>query len=177
MPIPGKPADPGQLRLLAGLLATPTGDSLPVLNTLSEDHPWLCAGVNELLSLPLDQWQGEHTRLFVNGYPKTVCPPFESAYRHGCMHGTATGQLSDLYRRLGLAVGDIPADYLGAELEAATWLLEQPDAHATELWDELWNNHLAIWAGRFAADLQSESELRLYRDLGEKIAALFETQP
>jgi TorA maturation chaperone TorD len=179
MPTPGKPADPGQLRLLAGLLATPTGDSLPVLNALSEDHPWLLPGVEELTALPLDQWQGEHTRLFVNGYPKTVCPPFESAYRHGCMHGNATGQLSDLYRRLGLSAGEVPADYLGTELEAAAWLLEQldPEPHTTGLWNELWHNHLAIWAGRFAADLRSKSELRLYRDLGEKIAALFEAQP
>lgn len=177
MPIPGKPADPGELRLLAGLLASPTADSLPVLNALSEDHPWLQPGVDELTVLPLDRWQGEHTRLFVNGYPKTVCPPFESAYRHGCMQGSATGELNDLYRRLGLTAGEVPADYLGTELEAAAWLLEQHESADAALWTDLWDGHLARWAPRLATDLQSNSGLRLYQDLGTQIAALFGTRP
>ncbi len=175
MPIPGNTMQPEHLRLLGGLLAAPTEESLPLLQTLAEEHPWLRPGVAELANLPLDQWQGEHTRLFVNGYPKTVCPPFESAYRQGCMHGPATGELSDLYRRLGLTAGEVPADYLGTELEAAAWLLEQPNT--TELWHELWNNHLAIWTARFANDLQAGSQLHLYQDLGKQIAALFGTQP
>jgi TorA maturation chaperone TorD len=177
MPTPGNAQQPEQLRLLGGLLAGPADDSLALLQALADDHPWLKPGVDELAALPLDQWQGEHTRLFVNGYPKTVCPPFESAYRHGCMHGTATTELGDLYRRLGLTAGDIPADYLGAELEAATWLLEQPEAADPALRDELWDNHLSVWLPRFAADLWAESKLRLYRDLGARLAALCEPPP
>jgi TorA maturation chaperone TorD len=116
--------EPGHLRLLAGLLAAPQEDSLEVLRELSGEQEWLRQAVGEIEEMPLDRWQGEHTRLFISGYPKTVCPPFESAYRYGGMSGSGDEELLGIYLRMGRAPQDMPPDYLGVLLEGAAELLE-----------------------------------------------------
>ena len=68
------------LRLYSGLLASPGSGSLEVLRELAGEHEWLRQPLAELENLPLGEWQAEHTRLFISGHPKTVCPPFESAF-------------------------------------------------------------------------------------------------
>jgi TorA maturation chaperone TorD len=172
MPIPGEQTTPEQLRLLATLLATPADDALAALHELATGDLELQEACAELTPLPLDRWQGEHTRLFVSAFPKVPCPPFESAYRHGQMDGKATLELETLYRRIGLESKEIPADYLGVILECAAWLMEQPEETAAGYLNELWQQHLALWLPQFSADLQRESELRLYRLLGERLGSL-----
>lgn len=161
--------DPDYLRLLAGLLAAPEADSLAVLTKLVDEHPWLRDPVAELFDLGLPHWQAEHTRLFISNYPKTLCPPFESAYRGGA----PTGELAALYLRIGLEANDISADYLGAMLECAAYLLESGSA-TDNLWHELWNEHLARWVPRFSNDLINVQDCPLlYHRLGEKFSDLF----
>jgi TorA maturation chaperone TorD len=182
------------LKLLAALLAQPADDGLDLLRHWLPGHPWLAPAIDELAGLPLAEWQAEHTRLFVNGYPKTPCPPFESAYREGRMGGTSGEQLRDLYRRVGLAATGAPSDYLGALLECAAYLtgqcglLQPPLKHTAApagtsppgtagespctLLATLWHDHLGRWLPRFAQDLQDAAQLRLYRLLGERLAAL-----
>ena len=160
------------LRLLGGLLATPGSDSLETVKALVEEHGWLSPAVDELSSLPLDQWQGEHTQLFLSGYPKTPCPPFESAYRNKRMNGPACSEVEAFYQRAGLQMEseEVPADYIGTELECAAWLLDQGEQ---ALWEELRGEHLSRWIGKFAEDLKAAATLKLYRSLGEKLADLF----
>lgn len=163
--------DPSQLRILAALLAQPEDDALDALRDLLPDAPWLAESIAELEQVPLHQWQGEHTRLFINGWPKTPCPPFESAYRQGQMGGTAVGDLDGLYRRAGLQAEEAPSDYLGTLLECTAWLSEQKD-EATLL-RELEQDHLGRWVPRFARDLREHGALVLYRTLGEQLALLY----
>ena len=160
------------LRLLGGLLATPGKDSLETVKELATQHNWLLPAVDELSSLPLDQWQGEHTHLFLSGYPKTPCPPFESVYRNRRMNGPACTEVEDFYQRAGLQMNsdEVPADYLGTELECAAWLLDRGEQ---ALWDELLEGHLKKWVGKFAVDLKTAATLKLYRSLGEQLAAIF----
>lgn len=160
------------LRLLGGLLATPGSDSLETVKALVKEHSWLSPAVDELSSLPLDQWQGEHTRLFLSGYPKTPCPPFESVYRNKRMNGPACSEVEAFYRRAGLQMEseEVPADYLGTELECAAWVLDQGQQ---ALWDELRENHLNKWVRKFAEELQAAARLKLYRTLGEQLTRLF----
>ena len=160
-----------ELRALAALLALPDSDGLEALEWMVEATPWLAPSVEELKELPLDRWQAEHTRLFINGFPKTPCPPFESAYRHGQMGGMAVDELETLYSRSGLDPGDIPADYLGVMLEYAAHL-EGREAEA-ELREALWKEHFARWLPRFANDLRTHARLRLYRDLADRLATYF----
>nr|VFK39433.1 MAG: chaperone TorD involved in molybdoenzyme TorA maturation [Candidatus Kentron sp. TC] len=167
----GRP-DSNYLRFLAGLLAAPEADSLAALAELTDEHTWLREPLAELSNLGLPHWQAEHTRLFISNYPKTLCPPFESAYRGG----SPTGELKGLYLRLGLEANDISTDYLGTMLECAAYLLEEPgfvDNH--DLWRELWDEHLAQWVPRFSNDLVKAPNCPLlYRRLGEKFSALIQ---
>ena len=165
-------ASPETLRLLSGLLASPGSDSLAVLRELAGEHAWLGEPVAELEQTPLEEWQAEHGRLFISGHPKTVCPPFESAFLGGAMFGDACDQLGDLYRRVGLQAEGLPPDYLGTLLECAAYLLEQPCGHSEELLKELWREHVATWVPRYGAVLQQESQLQLYRQLGQRLAGL-----
>jgi putative dimethyl sulfoxide reductase chaperone len=160
------------LHILAALLAVPEDDGLDVLRDLYPLAPWLGPAIAELERLPLAQWQGEHTRLFVSGYPSTPCPPFESAYRHGQMGGTAASELARLYLRAGLQATGAPADFLGTLLECAALLEEQGDPGQVLL--ELWDEHLLRWLPRFAQDLQTHSVLGLYQLLGAELARLAE---
>ena len=170
--------DPSHLRRLAMLLAMPEAGALEALREISSQEPWLSEPIAELESLPLERWQAEHTRLFVSGYPKTPCPPFESAYRQGNMGGTAALDLQGLYRRAGLEAGETPPDYLGTQLEFAAYLLDvgpgegDADCPAGALTAELWDEHLCRWLPRFARDLHTQAELMLYRGLGERLACL-----
>ena len=152
------------------LLGMPDGHSLPILRELALEHSWLKPPVVQLHEIPLDEWQAEHTRLFINGYPKTPCAPFESIYRHGRMEGPACDELARLYADAGVAVSDdLPTDYLGTMLEFAALLLERgtPDAHRqlTALRDK----HLSLWLPQFSQRLLTESRFKLYRCLGEKL--------
>lgn len=164
-----------RLRILAALLAVPQGDGLDALRDLRPYAPWLGAAIVELEGIALGAWQGEHTHLFVSGFPTTPCPPFESAYRHGQMGGTAVAELASLYRRAGLHATGAPADYLGTLLECAALLEERGDPQ--RLLPELWQNHLQRWLPRFAQDLQTHSALLLYRLLGFELARLTEDIP
>lgn len=172
------------LRLLATLLAQPEEDALAALKDMLPLAPWLAPAIAELEGLPLARWQGEHTRLFVNGYPKTPCPPFEAAYREGQMGGgTTCERLTDLYRRAGLAATGGPPDYLGTQLECVAYLADQaattdaallgPGRESPDtLLCALWEDHLSQWLPRFAEDLQQAARLALYRALGAQLAEL-----
>ncbi len=151
----------------------PTRESYSVLDEMSHQAPWLRDTLPELITLPLDRWQGEHTRLFISGFPHTACPPFESAYRGGLMGGSTNEQLVMLYQRVGLETRDIPPDYLGALLELAAHLLERSEPLDPPLWAALWEEHLGAWVPRFARDLINATHLNLYRRLGAELLDLF----
>jgi putative dimethyl sulfoxide reductase chaperone len=186
---------PQQLRLLAGLLAAPTENSLEVIAELTTEKHWLQEPLQELTTIPMDQWQAEYTRLFTNDKP--VCPPFESLYRQGILNGPLYSEIERIYQTIGLeTVEGIPSDYLGAMLECGAYLLEQKSAlfsytsirqktegekkwvHLDErssqsVFQTLWQTHLAEWVPQFADDLQQHSEIDLYQKLGMKLKELF----
>ncbi len=183
---------PQKLRLLAGLLAKPSEESLMAIEEIAQENHWLYDSLAELKEMSLEHWQAEHTQLFINGHPKTLCPPFESVYRHTMMNGPACGEIEQLYQSIGLeTVADVPSDYLGIMLECAAYLLEQKSFPPSETenvnednllhieesawkhFQTLWQDHLAKWVPRFANDLQKHSQLRLYQQLGLKLKELF----
>jgi len=163
-------------RTLAQRLGQPDEGSLPALKDMLEENSWLDTAIDELSATPLDQWQAEHTRLFINGYPRTACPPYGSIHRHGRMEGPICDELRSLYQRAGLApVREVPADYLGTILEFAAWLHEQETGKARGLLEELRDRHLAGWLPDYGACLQRESRLRLYRDMGVQLESWLST--
>ncbi len=164
--------DPTNLRLHGLMLCMPDTESLSLLQTLSAEQSWMQAGLEELRQTPLDQWQGEYTRLFVNGFPKTAAPPYESVYRHATMFGPVVDKLHDLYREAGLTIGEMPADYLGTQLEFAAHLAASEDPRAEHLQTRLWQEHLRHWLPRFTADLCQHSKLLIYRLWGGQLTLL-----
>jgi TorA maturation chaperone TorD len=164
--------DAKTLRMLGLMLCMPNEESLPLLKELSSDQPWMQAGLCELTETPLCEWQGEYTRLFINGFPNTPAPPYESVYRHQAMFGPVVDELAKLYRNAGLTAEQMPADYLGTQLEFAAYLTESDDPQA-EVWlKQLWREHLQQWLPRFVADLCEHSQLLIYRLWGGQLTLL-----
>lgn len=161
-----------ELKILASLLGAPDLDAKEVVGELAVHYVWLQPAAEELEQLPLEEWQAEHTRLFVTGYPTTPCPPFESAYLSGRLYGPQTQSLKQLYKRMDMHPSGAPADYLGTLLECAAYLKANPAAEKV-FWFELWNEHLARWVPRFCRELQKESQLALYRIVAERLCVLF----
>ncbi len=162
----------GELQLLAALLAMPASDSLTLLREHAQQAAWLGTALDELDDLPLDWWQAEHTRLFINGYPEAPCPPFASHWRHGCMQGPVVDELAALLARVGVASETISPDYLGVLLECCAWLEADETPHARTALGELWATHLQPWLPQFAAALQDHARLRLYQTLGAQLQRL-----
>ena len=180
--MPTNQINPQQLRLLAGLLAMPSEDSLDVIEEIAQQNNWLYESFDELkATVSLEHWQTEHTRLFINGHPKTTCPPFESVYRNGIMQGPACNEIEQLYQAVGLEpIKDMPSDYLGIMLECAAYLLEQKSStlnsqpnNEVDNFQILWQDHLAKWVPKFADDLLKHGQLLLYRQLGQQLKELF----
>jgi TorA maturation chaperone TorD len=164
--------DTKTLRLHGLILCMPERESLSLLQELSQDNSWMQAGLHELSLTPLEEWQGEHTRLFVNGFPKTAAPPYESVYRHQTMNGSVVDKLHDLYRDAGLVIGEMPADYLGTQLEFAAHLAASDDPRASHWQTRLWQNHLQQWLPKFISDLCQHSQLLIYRLWGGQLTLL-----
>ncbi|MBF0110994.1 MAG: molecular chaperone TorD family protein [Magnetococcales bacterium] len=165
-----------ELRILAGLLAYPEEDALERLREWMPALPWLGEAVAELETLPLDRWQGEHTHLFLNGFPKTIAPPFMSYWNEGRMVGNNLGALHRVYRDAGLEpVDGLPGDYLGTMLEFLALLLDNPQTPGSPGSMDaqtFYKQFLHPWIQRFVQALREGSELFLYRKLAERLELL-----
>jgi TorA maturation chaperone TorD len=161
-----------ELRILASLLGAPDMDAKEALEELAVHYEWLRPAAAELDGLSLEEWQAEHSRLFVKGDPCTPCPPFESAYLSGGVPGRGVRELKDLYFRLGITADGAPADYLGTILECAAHLNAEPQV-GRSYWSGLWDHHLVRWVPRFCRELQRESRIVLYRTIAERLCVLF----
>lgn len=161
-----------QLQLFATLLGAPEADSLESLQSLNTQHPWLAGPLCELYETPLQKWQGEHTALFINGYPHTVAPPYLSALRSNQMGGTEEEEMRNFYYRLGLEADGMPADYLGTLFECAAWLLQQEERQSEDF-AELWDNYLYPVLPNFANRLIEHQGLRLYQEMGRQLSRLY----
>ena len=130
--------------------------------------------LGKLSSLPLDQVQGEHTRLFINAYPHVPCPPYESAYREGELLGVAAEQVDALYREWGLVVEGEQVDHVGAELEFIVFLLTLDTPKARDAAETFTRDHLARWLPRWADDVVRESHLGFYRVVGQLMTVILQ---
>lgn len=163
---------PENLQLFSLLLGTPEPESLALLEGMSDEHDWLCEPVEELKRLPLEQWQAEHTSLFINGYPHTLAPPFLSALQNGEMGGDTAERVSKFYHYLGLEADSMPADYLGTLFECAAWLLQIEREAQQPAFEQLWNDFLCPILPGFATRLIEYDGLKLYTRMGQQLERL-----
>jgi TorA maturation chaperone TorD len=135
--------------------------------------------VETLAKEPLVKLQAEYTRLFISGYPKTPCPPYESAYREGRLMGQANAATRALYSEWGMVIEPPLADHLATEFEFLAFLLtlaqttpevaDQALAARTAFLTE----HLGQWLPQFAADLQAHTRFEGYRKLADFLLSCF----
>lgn len=160
-----------ELRVLSRLLAHPEGDALEGLKEVVPHYPWLAEAVAELEGITMEQWQGEHTRIFINGFPRTLAPPFMSAWSEGQMAGHGVRALRQVYQATGLEPAEgMPGDYLGTMLEFLAYLLENPKDGGAMGADAFKEQFFHPWIRSFTQALQGGSELKLYRVLATRLA-------
>jgi len=158
-----------ELRVLASLLGHPDLDTKEVVQELAAHYTWLEPAARELENLSLDTWQAEYARLFEG---ESRCPPYESVYMSGRMHGPQEAELRELYLRLGMAHNGAPEDYLGTLLECAAVVNANAEV-GKDYWSELWDGHLRQWVPRFCFELRHHSRIALYRAVAERLCVLF----
>ena len=141
---------------------------------------WL-ASLGDLKSEPLEEVQYEYTRLFVNGYPKTACPPYESVYREGTMLGESAMDVYLIYQDWGLEVSEEEAgDHLAVMLEFLYYLAslrevaddEEKLEAVEEAIEGFWKDHLQPWLPQFAGDLMENAEMPFYTRLGNVLTEI-----
>ncbi len=130
-------------------------DLSPIVDLLSEESP-----VN---------LQAEYTRLFISGYPKTPCPPYESAYREGRLMGQANVSVRALYSQWGMVVDPPLGDHIATELEFLAFLtalaMTAPEIAEQALTTRaaFLSEHPGQWIPQFAANLQTHAQIEGYR--------------
>lgn len=77
-------------KFLSQCLAYPNAAFIPALDEVLEkidaDRDPLQTLVAAFERENAESLQAEYTRLFLNGYPHTICPPYESVYLEKRMH-------------------------------------------------------------------------------------------
>lgn len=159
-----------ELNLLASLLNAPDLCTKEAVLELAEHYPWLKPATEELEKLPVDVWQAEHKRLFLDcAFALQPCD-FKQLTRRP--HGPPLKTLQQLYKRMGLGFAETSADYFGTLLECAAYLNANPNLGKI-YWSELWHDHLACWIPGFCKELKAESRLAIYRVIAERLNMLF----
>lgn len=123
---------------------------------------------------PVVKLQADYTRLFITGYPRTPCPPYESVYREKQLLGKSNQEVQTIYREWGMSVDARLADHLATEFEFLAFLssstaLPEIADKAQEAARSFTRDHLQKWVPQFAADLQNNAGLEGYKALGEAI--------
>jgi len=105
----------------------------------------------------LETLQVEHTRLFVNAFPKVIAPPYASLYldQEPALYGASAEKVRACYREHGLDLAgpaDIP-DHLCLELEFLARLAEDGEDEAES---RFLAHHFRPWFARFKRRVMHE---------------------
>ncbi len=113
-------------------------------------------------SLPLEGLQIEYTRLFINGCPHVLAPPYASVYLDRSLQGPFTEKILSFYRARGFVMhrdSDLP-DHLVHQLEFLARLAESGDQKN----ESLFLKQLFLpWFQAFAPRVEQESQHPFYR--------------
>lgn len=164
-------------KFLSRCLAYPNQAFIPTLVEISEQ---IKTGSDERQGLirafeleETEPLQAEYTRLFLNGYPHTVCPPYESIYLEKRMHGDAAVAVQKTYTKWEMSVEASLIDHLSTELEflaflaSAESLNNEVSADAGKAAEQFIKRHICRWGPQFIEDLKEGAKMDCYRKLGE----------
>ena len=162
------------LKLLGLAFAYPNEALLSTLRDVAKNIGRNNVAVKKLIAAfeqdELEIVQGEYTRLFINGYPKTPCPPYESVYREQRMLGNASLEVQESYMEWGMTVDTPLSDHLATELEFLSFLASaesEPSIaeEAVEATQHFMTAHIDRWVPQFSNDLQKSATLDVYKQL------------
>lgn len=97
---------------------------------------------------PIEDLQVEYTRLFINGMPHVIAPPYGSVYIDKSLQGAFAGDTLAFYGKKGFGMdpdADLP-DHLIHELEFLSLLAEEEDFEGEE---EFLKNLFRPWFKKF----------------------------
>lgn len=136
-------------------------------------HQFL-SGEKEEIALDMSR---EYTRLFINGFPRVVAPPYGSVYldKEGLVFGKTTAEVLQFYHGAGFTlkeeIGDLP-DHIAHELEfmgiltaqeADTAGAEKVGLEETQM--NFLSRYLLSWIPAFCERIRKDSRSAFYRTL------------
>lgn len=121
----------------------------------------------------------EYTRLFINGFPKVVAPPYGSVYleKDGLVFGKTTSEVLRFYHGAGFTlkeeIGDLP-DHIAHELEFMG-ILTAREVEATgvekvrleETQMNFLSHYLLSWIPDFCERVREDSKSAFYQTLAD----------
>jgi TorA maturation chaperone TorD len=134
------------------------------------------SGQKEEVSLEMSR---EYTRLFINGFPKVVAPPYGSVHleKDGLVFGKTTSGVLQFYHEAGFTlkedIGDLP-DHIAHELEFMRILTGREAETAgtekvrlEEIQMDFLSQYLLSWVPAFCKRIREESTSVFYRALAD----------
>jgi len=109
----------------------------------------------------LEDLQVEYTRLFINGMPHVVAPPYASVYLEKSLQGKYAENVLIYYRSLGYTLSehsDLP-DNIIHQLEFLSFLAEDKDQQSEE---EFLSKYFLPWYKIFSNLIKKESQHPFY---------------
>ncbi len=111
--------------------------------------------------------QAEYTRLFISGFPKTPCPPYESFFTQGILFGKANEIVRKIYSDWEMDVIPSLADHISTEFEFLAFLSAVKETSdytndAKQTFTYFLNNHILNWILDFAYTLQNNTKNNYY---------------
>lgn len=110
---------------------------------------------------PIEELQIEHTRLFINGFPHVVAPPYGSVYLDKSLQGKHAEKTMEFYAKHGFHLkdnADLP-DHLIHELEFLSLLADSDNQEAEA---EFLHTLFRPWFNKFSSRVQLESNSQFY---------------
>jgi TorA maturation chaperone TorD len=146
-----------------------------------DDHPEvLSALTSSFEKSDMEHLQAEYTRLFINGYPNTPCPPYESVYLEKRMLGDASVRVQSAYSQWDMTVESGLIDHIATEFEFLAFLCTAESLNlaigleARKSASLFIREHLCRWVPKFIEDLRCSASMEAYKLLGDIMKALMD---
>ena len=160
-----------ELRFLSQAMAYPDKNFLKALSEIKNKYSVDFSFMNKLLEIAekenLNELQAEYTHLFISGFPKTPCPPYESFFLEGRLFGNANMIVRNIYSKWAMEVEPALADHLATEFEFLAFLkaLEETsdsfnDSNKTMV--NFFKEHILNWVPKFAGTLKDNTQNKFY---------------
>lgn len=114
----------------------------------------------------LEDIQVDYTRLFINGVPHVIAPPYASIYIDGTLNSTTADKTRDYFRKKGFDITNTEfPDYLVTELDFMA-LLEDEEEGSSE---EFLGIYFRPWFDKFRDIVLTEAEAPYIKAVVETI--------